>query len=65
MAMDTSARERPRLSARSVDETLENLIRQILPDMRRLLEAGQNFKVTINASAGHTFEVEIVKRMTF
>lgn len=61
--MDHNARERSRNSHRTVDETLQGLLDQLSPKIRRLLEAKMNFKVTINATASHAFEIEIVERL--
>jgi hypothetical protein len=63
--MDRNSRERQRPTYRTVDETLELLLAQISPELRKLLEAKQNFKLTINGSAGHTFDVEVVKKLSF
>jgi hypothetical protein len=61
--MDHNARERSRNSHRTVDETLKVLLDQLSPKLRRLIEARQNFKLTINATASHSFEIEIVERL--
>lgn len=47
----------------STDEALRRLLNRLTPELRQLLDHGENFKVIINGSAGKTFDIEVNKRI--
>lgn len=59
--MDEGRRRTAVRAHRSTDETLRRLLESLTPELRALLEHGENFQVVIHASAGHTFKIEFLK----
>lgn len=61
--MQAAAQKPPAPSTKTpaIDEALRRLLADLEPELRALIGARQNWQMSINASAGGTYSVEVKK----